>query len=87
MHPEYTCPSCGYKFDCATYLEGKEKATPDPGDFTCCLNCGAVLRYAIQNVIFATANEINTELEAKQRFLLLSASAAIKRLKPLKDKK
>ena len=36
---EETCPECGYKFDCATPVEGEPR--PKPGDVSICLRCGA----------------------------------------------
>ncbi len=85
-HPEYTCPACGYKFDCATHIGSNKAFTPKSGDFTCCLKCGSVLRYAVQNVIMATVEEINKELHPIQRTQLLMASILIKTKNPLKKK-
>jgi hypothetical protein len=38
-----TLPCCGYEVDAATGLDHEE--APTPGDYTICLNCGAVLRF------------------------------------------
>ncbi len=42
LDPE-PCPNCGHMIDACTGLQGKE--SPDPGDVTICMYCGALLRY------------------------------------------
>lgn len=39
------CPACGSRLDASTSMFD-EDASPDPGDFSMCLDCGAVLVYA-----------------------------------------
>lgn len=79
-HEEYTCPGCGYKFDCATVIGKKEKYTPRQGDFSICLKCASVLRYAKGNVIMATDKEMREELEPDKLFLLLRGIEAVRRI-------
>lgn len=39
------CPCCLYDMDGATCISSKEKVSPLPGDFTLCINCGALLTF------------------------------------------
>jgi len=42
--PVSTCPTCGYKMDCAScYYD--EKARPRPGDYSVCMKCGEIQRF------------------------------------------
>ena len=53
------CPSCFIMLDGVTKVSGKGKSMPEPGDFTLCLNCGAVLEYdANMQVISRTLMDI-----------------------------
>lgn len=41
--PEQRCPHCLYRMDSATGMSGT--GPPEEGDFSMCLNCGAVLAF------------------------------------------
>lgn len=45
VHNQKACPSCGYEFDCSECFS-EPTAKPGKGDFTICLNCATILRYA-----------------------------------------
>lgn len=38
------CPTCGYKFDASTIVEGSARSI-QPGDISLCMQCGEVLEY------------------------------------------
>lgn len=55
--PTSRCPACGYVIDRASSVEGD--ATPTPGDFSVCMDCGAVLRFdAALRVRLASGDEV-----------------------------
>ena len=41
-----SCVRCGYRMDAASSMF--DDATPSPGDFTVCINCGKVMRFGPQ---------------------------------------
>jgi hypothetical protein len=41
--PAAFCPVCFQVLDAATAMQ--DKAVPEPGDYTICIECGAVLRF------------------------------------------
>jgi hypothetical protein len=48
-HEPTACPRCGYRLDAASDLIGG--ATPKPGDFSVCLNCGELLRFNRKRIL------------------------------------
>lgn len=66
--PPCLCPKCGIKLDMATGAVGEAK--PEPGDFSMCIECGALLRFddTLHSRI-ATAADIG-EMSMPERIIL-----------------
>lgn len=45
--PPCKCPTCGLEWDGATEVNNNA-ATPTPGDFSLCINCGELMRYSAE---------------------------------------
>ena len=75
------CPMCRYTLDAASQLGGN--AAPKPGDFSVCLNCGALLRFNLDlSLAMALVQELDA-LDAETRTTLLRARSAIRQRGPL----
>lgn len=59
--PKSECPICFYEMDAATALEG-DRATPMPGDYSLCINCGALL-------VFEERSQLRQATEDDMEFL------------------
>jgi hypothetical protein len=67
------CPVCFHKLDGVTNLTGQEK--PEPGDFTICISCTAILR-------FTTGNDLElSSLEAVPVHLRFEYAKVIRAIK------
>jgi len=57
------CPTCGKVFSHATYSQGEGQHDPQPGDYTICAGCAAVLEWDADMILQATpADRIPAEL-------------------------
>lgn len=63
------CPQCGDKLDAATHPSGKVHQ-PEKGDFSMCLNCGTVLRWNAELILYCPTEDEMMDLEADQRLML-----------------
>lgn len=63
--PDALCPCCGYKFNRASNTRGTDK--PVVGDFSVCINCGALLRFDANLVPVLTDDKFYEDLTDKQQ--------------------
>lgn len=74
--PTDLCPSCGARFDRATGID--HPSAPEPGDFTVCISCGALLRFdAALRTEPATAEDW-AALEPEQATMIRRAQALLR---------
>lgn len=60
--PVSRCPRCRYTMDAATSAT-RRHATPTPGDYSVCLACAAILRFADDLTLRACSVDEQRELE------------------------
>lgn len=79
--PRSACPECGHEMDRATGAFS-ERARPQPGDISVCINCGTVLIFAVVGMQLRKAEprEI-VRLHPKTRHQIDAVQAAIVRLR------
>lgn len=76
--PIAECPVCLYEMDAATAIE-REKATPAPGDFSLCINCGALLCYEERGQLRQATDDDMEHLWPDQKVRI--AQAEIRKMK------
>jgi hypothetical protein len=69
--PMNLCPACGYAADRATGITGKEK--PEIGDYSVCINCGALLRFGV-GFTLEHVKDVNDLLRTWNKRAIIKAS-------------
>ncbi len=81
--PRSCCPTCGYSVDTASNATGSGK--PRPKDFTICLNCGDLLRFAEDLTMIATGvDQTSDELTPKQKQMIAHSQHFIRQRGPIR---
>lgn len=75
--PESACPFCGHKMDHA--FSTQTDNPPTPGDFSLCIRCGRVLRFAEDMTLLKVEREEMETLDTETLLELERASDLIKR--------
>lgn len=76
-HDGITCPKCGLIMQCSTNFEEGRVASPQEGDVSVCIGCGAINKYEANLTLVATTTEeenkiINEMMSDKDRFILMT---------------
>lgn len=74
--PPSSCPTCGYVMDRATNAT-EESGFPDPGDFSVCLQCAAVLVFDANLMPMLASTADLATLEEGEREALARAVKAV----------
>ena len=79
--PQSLCPCCGFAPDHATSVMNNG-AKPEVGDYSICLNCGALLRFGA-NLILEKSRGVPRDFTPEQRRMVRLEQARIRNLGPL----
>jgi hypothetical protein len=71
-------PCCGKEIDAVTGIGEGKRDTPNPGDFTICLYCGAWLRFTTELQVRRFEAEDILDLEAEHISMMRKATALIR---------
>lgn len=84
--PPGFCFTCGYFFDTATATPGTNGKPPMPGDYTICLNCGALSQFTKELKVAPASMDALAQLNEHKRRVVLEAQRFIKERGPIAKK-
>lgn len=76
------CPVCSYLVD--SHSGAYEEVVPAEGDFSLCIQCGAILRFGPTLQLSVVPDVHATDADDDTKFNVLRAQQLIRRLQPLR---